>query len=111
MSQPTPSKYPDTCQERVVQLAVESEPSRAVHDNTGQTGRGTDQRPARQEQAIHHAPLSEELTCLRKEKARVQAERALTKGYGVLGAPVGVTDAGRHQPSRRARWTVLGGSW
>ena len=84
MRQPTTRTYPAACKERAVKLAVESEQPIAqtardlgVHENTLHPWSGKYHRAERQEQEVNDEPLYEERTRLRKENARVQAERAI----------------------------------
>ena len=86
MSKPAMNGYPAEFKERAVKRAVESEQSIAqtardlgVNENTLHTWIGKYHRAERREQHVHDEHLSEELTRLRKENARLKEERDILK--------------------------------
>ena len=84
MSQPMTKKYPAAFKERAVKLAVESDQPIAqaardlgVNENTLHTWIGQYHRVERQEKQVHDEHVYEELKRLRKENARLKAEREI----------------------------------
>jgi transposase len=83
MSQPAMKSYPAEFKERAVTLAVESDQPMAqtardlgLNEHTLHTWMGQYPRVERQDKQVQDAHLYEELKRLRKENARLQAERA-----------------------------------